>query len=108
MIGKLYEGDIGVLRIPVLTGVVDGTTVTSVTLRVKRPSGALSTWSVDIDSATTTQINLSHELASTDLDEVGTYVLRAWLYAGADLLGITAVSKDLIVLTAEVPLTDPT
>lgn len=108
MIGRLYVGDTGPLRIPVLTGDVDGTGVSSVTLRVKKPSGALATWSVTIDTATATQLNLTHTLVSGDLDESGTYILRAWLFDGAEAqLGVTALSRDLVVLPAQVPLTDP-
>lgn len=104
MIGRLYTGDTGrELLIPIETGDVDGTTVTAATVGVRTPTGTTTTWDVTIDSATTTTVNLLRVTIGSDISAAGTYSLRVWLYAGGDMVGVTAVDTDLRVLATPIP-----
>lgn len=104
MTGKLYVGDVGrELLIPIVTGDVDGTAVTSATVGVRTPAGTTTTWDVTIDSATVTTVNLLRVTTGTDITSAGSYQLRVWLYADEDLVGVTAVESDLRVYATPIP-----
>lgn len=104
MIGRLYTGDTGrELLIPIETGDVDGTTVTSASVGVRTPTGTTTTWDVTIDSATLTTVNLLRVTTGSDISSAGTYSVRVWLYAGEDLVGVTPVGTDLRVLATPIP-----
>ena len=68
---KYYVGDIGT-EIIVNCG-TDISTATAQSLKVKKPSGAIVSW-----SATVYNINfLKHSVVAGDFDEVGTYELQS-------------------------------
>lgn len=77
--------------VPVLisSGGIDGTLVTSVKLRVRKPSGVVSEYVIVPSATTTTLVTCVWTLAAdgSDLPEVGQYTARAWCYdVGSDLL----------------------
>lgn len=52
----------------------DFTTVTAASVMVKKPSGALETWSSVLSDQTAAGLTATHELDAGDLDECGKYV----------------------------------
>lgn len=51
----------------------DFTTVTSASIRVKKPSGATQTWTGAISNQTTAGLTFTRTLQTGDLDEAGSY-----------------------------------
>jgi hypothetical protein len=85
----LYAGDRSpkAVRFTLATGAVDGTTVDSVTLKVRSPSGAESTIAPAFTAtATSVAMTWTLEVDGSSLPVAGTYWVRAWLYDVGDAL----------------------
>lgn len=84
---KIYQNDVGII-VTVATGItLTGATTTQV--KVKKPSGALATWTATIDGTNAQQLN--YTTIAGDLNEAGRYFFQAYVVLGTQtLLGETA------------------
>ena len=87
----IYRNDVGrPIQIAVnTTGVVTGTTITSVVVRLYKPSGSVAAYAFTIASSTASSVSLARTSAGTECDEAGKCYARVWLYAGATLVAST-------------------
>lgn len=75
--GKIYQGDVGVeIRANVTVPLTDSTLTK---YKVKKPSGVEATWSATVYDTTT----LTYTTVAADLDEVGEYIVQAYVEWGA-------------------------
>lgn len=81
----LYAGDRypKAVAIDIATGVVDGTTVATVRVKLSTPTGELDWGTLTPTSATTTKVSLLKPLAAdgASLPIPGSYQMRAWAYS---------------------------
>lgn len=82
-----YAGDVGIeLDFPMLTGDVDGSSITSARLLALPPSGGRRIeLAASIDDATTESITILH-VTDGGLNRPGSWVLRAFFYSGSALV----------------------
>ena len=79
---KIYQGSVGI-AINVATGItLTGATTTQI--KVKKPSGALATWTAAIDGSNAQQLN--YITVAGDLNEAGNYFLQAYVVIGTQIL----------------------
>jgi hypothetical protein len=83
---KVYQGSIGI-AVQVLTDAVL-TGATSISLKIKKPSGAMAAWAATIDGINPKQ--LDYTTVANDLNEQGEYYLQPSVVLGTQtLLGET-------------------
>ncbi len=77
------------IRFVIATGELNGSLVTAVRLRVRRPDGTLATWGpIAPTSATASIVTLLYILAGdgSSVPVRGKYAVGAWLYGAGDVL----------------------
>lgn len=82
--GPIYVDAIGIgITFPV-TVPSGGTAATRGIVRVKKPTGALQSWTCTVSGASSVLVNLLHVAEDGDVDEVGNYSWAVWIYDGPD------------------------
>jgi hypothetical protein len=86
----IYAGDVGrAIQITISPTITNGTTITSVVVKIRKPSGTTTAYTFSLGAATSTSLVLTRVSDGAECDEVGKAYARVWSYVNGVLVQST-------------------